>query len=98
MIKIRIENADKEEGLVLTDCELGEVVRLNEGTIGLVVENFGALYADCMVAGGLSLVSLHAGSGAAGPKVSRPDIRGAVMGGGALRIVEKLGKLRIDGV
>ena len=98
MIKMRIESVKKEEQIKLSDCEPKDVVRLGDGSICLVVRDKDGVVYDRFRSMGLTMVSLTEGGAKVGCCMQPVDIMGASDGQGNLRIVEKLGKLRIDGV
>jgi hypothetical protein len=91
-MKIRIEQTDKDSSIKLRDCKAGELVRLADDSVCLVVDAAGVVD-DCYTDGGNAAVWLEDDSVQMCESLSDDMISGE----GPQRIVERLGKLTVEG-
>jgi hypothetical protein len=90
-MKIRIETPEEDKQIVLADCEPGELVKLENGLICLVVQSLGVV-SDTYTSKGLAAVWLK-DKGAEMCKAFAEDM---IPGRGCRRIAERLGKLVVE--
>jgi hypothetical protein len=91
-MKIRVEKTEEDKQIALADCEPGELVRLADGAICLVVKSVGAV------------IGLYRSEGVAavwlrndGAEMCTGLAEDMISGKGPQRIVERLGLLVVEG-
>ena len=100
-ITATITTVIEDHQIKLAHCSPNDIVRLKDGSVGLVVEDVSNVvrteYKTRTGGGDLTLVSLKCGSPQIrNARISAPDIEHSIRGEGAFRISEIVGKLEIE--